>query len=66
MVGYLLMLGRLLELVQRPPRAVEHGLSQAADLSSGLHGHGHGMNDAQKTMGIITLALFVAALHPGH
>ena len=35
------------------------GLPQAADPVLGLHGHQPRQNDAQKTMGIITLALFI-------
>jgi len=35
-------------------------LRQGADWERGVHGFSHGMNDAQKTMGIIALTLFTA------
>ena len=40
------------------PRWVNSVFGKAQLLSAGFMGYGHGSNDAQKTMGIITLALF--------
>jgi PiT family inorganic phosphate transporter len=40
------------------PRVVNLIFGKAQLLSAGFMGFGHGSNDAQKTMGIITLALF--------
>ena len=40
------------------PRWVNMVFGKAQLLSAGFMGYGHGSNDAQKTMGIITLALF--------
>jgi len=40
------------------PRLVNSIFGKAQLLSAGFMGFGHGSNDAQKTMGIITLALF--------
>ena len=42
------------------PRAVNRFFGKAQLFSSGFMGFGHGNNDAQKTMGIMTLALFTA------
>ena len=42
------------------PRVVNVIFGKAQLLSAGFMGFGHGSNDAQKTMGIITLALFTA------
>ena len=40
------------------PEFVNHGFRKLQLLSSGIMAFSHGSNDAQKTMGIITLALF--------
>jgi len=40
------------------PRLVNHVFGKLQLLSAGLMAHSHGSNDAQKTMGIIALALF--------
>jgi PiT family inorganic phosphate transporter len=54
-----LMMGLLLVLLQRlTPRIVGLVFGKAQLLSAGFMGFSHGSNDAQKTMGIITLALF--------
>ncbi len=58
-VGGALLMG-LLTIVLRKvtPRMVNLIFGKAQLLSAGWMGFGHGSNDAQKTMGIITLALF--------
>lgn len=43
---------------RQPPGAVDHVFRRGQLISAGLYSLGHGMNDAQKTMGIIAGALF--------
>lgn len=58
-VGGLLLMGLLMIVLRRvTPRLVSRIFGKAQLLSAGFMGFGHGSNDAQKTMGIITLALF--------
>jgi PiT family inorganic phosphate transporter len=58
-VGGALLMGFLLFALQRvTPRVVALVFGKAQLLSAGFMGFSHGSNDAQKTMGIITLALF--------
>ena len=58
-VGGALMMGLLLIVLRRAtPRLVGMIFGKAQLLSAGFMGFSHGSNDAQKTMGIITLALF--------
>ncbi|MDX6265436.1 MAG: inorganic phosphate transporter, PiT family [Frankiales bacterium] len=58
-LGALLMLV-ILWLVRRGnPRRVNRGFRTAQILSSTAMAYGHGVQDAQKTMGVITLALIV-------
>jgi PiT family inorganic phosphate transporter len=45
-------------------RPVTHGFRRAQVISAGFMAFSHGSNDAQKTMGIITLALFSAGAIP--
>jgi PiT family inorganic phosphate transporter len=45
-------------LQRATPRMVKLVFGKAQLFSAGFMGYGHGSNDAQKTMGIITLALF--------
>ncbi len=47
------------------PRAVDHLFRKGQLLSAALYSMGHGGNDAQKTMGIITLLLFSAGVLTG-
>jgi len=47
------------------PRAVDHLFRKGQLLSAALYSMGHGGNDAQKTMGIITSLLFSAGLLTG-
>ena len=56
--GALLMMLLTVALRRVTPRIVNAIFGKAQLLSAGFMGFGHGSNDAQKTMGIITLALF--------
>jgi PiT family inorganic phosphate transporter len=59
LLGAILML-IILWLVRRSnPKRVNRGFRYAQILSSGAMAYGHGVQDAQKTMGVITLALIV-------
>jgi PiT family inorganic phosphate transporter len=58
-IGGALLMGLLLILLRRvTPRIVGMVFGKAQLISAGFMGFSHGSNDAQKTMGIITLALF--------
>jgi PiT family inorganic phosphate transporter len=57
--GYLLMLGLSWAFMNAHPKRVNTAFRKLQILSSAFMATSHGMNDAQKTMGIITLALFV-------
>jgi phosphate/sulfate permease len=59
LAGYLLMLGLIWWFRNSHPSRVNKALRKLQILSSAFMATSHGMNDAQKTMGIITLALFV-------
>ncbi len=63
-IGLLLMavLARLFFRVARKPASA--GFRKAQVFSAGYMAFAHGSNDAQKTMGIITLALFAAGVIP--
>jgi inorganic phosphate transporter, PiT family len=57
-VAAALLMGLLLMTLKRAtPRFVGLVFGKAQLLSAGFMGYGHGLNDAQKTMGIVTLAL---------
>ncbi|HVS54493.1 MAG TPA: inorganic phosphate transporter [Opitutaceae bacterium] len=56
--GALLMLLLNVALQRATPRFVKVVFGKAQLFSAGFMGYGHGSNDAQKTMGIITLACF--------
>ncbi len=56
--GFLFMWLLMLILRKATPRFVNLFFGKAQLLSAGFMGYGHGRNDAQKTMGIIALALF--------
>lgn len=58
--GYLLMLGLSWGFRKAHPTKVNTTFRKLQIVSSALMATSHGMNDAQKTMGIITLALFVS------
>jgi PiT family inorganic phosphate transporter len=55
--AYLLMLAIYWVFQGATPRAINHGFRLTQILSAAFVGFSHGTNDAQKTMGIITLAL---------
>jgi PiT family inorganic phosphate transporter len=59
-LGYLVMLAILWTFRHRAAHRTERGFRRAQILSSAAMAFGHGTQDAQKTMGIITLALFTA------
>ncbi|MBL9201700.1 MAG: inorganic phosphate transporter [Opitutaceae bacterium] len=56
--GFLVMSLLTLALRKATPRFVNLFFGKAQLVSAGFMGYGHGRNDAQKTMGIIALALF--------
>ncbi len=58
--GALFMTLLTIILRKATPRLVNVIFGKAQLLSAGFMGYGHGSNDAQKTMGIISLALFSA------
>jgi PiT family inorganic phosphate transporter len=57
-LGMILMFLLTMLLSKVAPRIVSLVFGKAQLLSAGFMGYSHGSNDAQKTMGIITLALF--------
>jgi PiT family inorganic phosphate transporter len=58
-IGGAILMGVLLVILRRAtPRIVALIFGKAQLISAGFMGFSHGSNDAQKTMGIITLALF--------
>jgi phosphate/sulfate permease len=59
-LGYLFMLAILWTFRSTNVSKANRGFRYAQIVSSGTMALGHGMQDAQKTMGIITLALFTA------
>ncbi|EPR43786.1 phosphate transporter [Desulfovibrio sp. X2] len=58
LAGYLIMLGLAWLVVRAHPKTVNGAFRKLQIVSSAFMATSHGMNDAQKTMGIITLALF--------
>ena len=62
--GAILMWLLTVVLRKATPRLVGRVFGKAQLLSAGFMGYGHGSNDAQKTMGIIALALFTGT-HAG-
>jgi PiT family inorganic phosphate transporter len=62
--GFLLMTLLTMALRRTTPRMVNLIFGKAQLASAGFMGFSHGSNDAQKTMGIITLTLFTAT-HAG-
>lgn len=57
-IGFTVMLILIWIFHKANPEFVNHGFRKLQLLSSGIMAFSHGSNDAQKTMGIITLALF--------
>lgn len=62
--GYFLMVLLSWILVKAHPRTVNTAFKKLQMLSSAFMATSHGLNDAQKTMGIITLALVVFKIQP--
>lgn len=58
LAGYALMLGLSWAFHDASPRGVNHAFRKLQILSSAFMATSHGMNDAQKTMGIIAIVLF--------
>ncbi len=59
LIGGAIFMGLLTIILRKAtPRFVNTFFGKAQLASAGFMGYGHGSNDAQKTMGIITLALF--------
>jgi PiT family inorganic phosphate transporter len=63
-LGYLLMIAILWAFRRARPASVNRGFRSAQTLSTAAMSWSHGTQDAQKTMGVITLAL-VATRHLG-
>ncbi|MCE5242908.1 MAG: inorganic phosphate transporter [Syntrophobacteraceae bacterium] len=59
LVGYLVMLALSWIFRESHPRNINKAFRRLQILSSAFMATSHGTNDAQKTMGIITLALFI-------
>jgi PiT family inorganic phosphate transporter len=57
-LGYLLMVLTMFLFKRKSPRKVDHLFRGLQLLSSAVFSLGHGTNDAQKTMGIISVLLF--------
>jgi PiT family inorganic phosphate transporter len=62
--GYLMMLALSWVFCNAHPRKVNKAFRRLQILSSAFMATSHGTNDAQKTMGIITLALFIGRQIP--
>ena len=60
LIGFALMGGLIFLLRRTSPRHVNSAFNKLQLFSASLMGLSHGTNDAQKTMGIIALALFTA------
>ncbi|MEI7482329.1 MAG: inorganic phosphate transporter [Elusimicrobiota bacterium] len=58
-VGYLATLGLAWACTKAKPKPANRAFRRLQIISSSVMAFSHGMNDAQKTMGIITLALFI-------
>lgn len=65
-LGYLLMLAILWAFLRANAHRTERGFRYAQILSSAAMAFGHGTQDAQKTMGIITLALVTGGFITPH
>jgi len=64
-LGYLLMLAILWLFRRAHPAKMSRGFRYAQTASAGAMALGHGLQDAQKTMGVIVLALVVGGYHEG-
>lgn len=64
-LGFLAMVGLLWLFRRANPGRVSRGFRMAQSLSAAAMALGHGLQDAQKTMGIIVLALVTTGYHTG-
>ncbi|MFG1926768.1 anion permease [Cryptosporangium sp. NPDC048952] len=64
-LGYLLMLAILWTFRRAHPAKMSRGFRYAQTASAAAMALGHGLQDAQKTMGVIVLALVVGGHHTG-
>ncbi|WP_035858445.1 inorganic phosphate transporter [Cryptosporangium arvum] len=64
-LGYLLMLAILWAFRRAHPAKMSRGFRYAQTASAAAMALGHGLQDAQKTMGVIVLALVVGGYHTG-
>ncbi len=64
-LGYLVMLAILWLFRRANPHRVSRGFRLAQTVSAAGMALGHGLQDAQKTMGVIVLALVTAGFHTG-
>jgi PiT family inorganic phosphate transporter len=64
-LAYLLMLGILWAFRNGPPGPINRRFRRAQTFSAGAMALGHGLQDAQKTMGVIVLALVAGGYHSG-
>lgn len=62
--AFLVMTAIMWAFRRAKPRAVNRGFRMAQTLSAAMLSLGHGLQDAQKTMGVIVLALVAAGEHP--
>ncbi|PPK65225.1 inorganic phosphate transporter [Actinokineospora auranticolor] len=70
LVGFCLAYGVMVAIAwlfrRGSPGRVNRGFRAGQSLSAAALAFGHGLQDAQKTMGVIVLALVTAGLHTGH
>ena len=63
--AFLVMLGIMWAFRRRNPHTVNRGFRHAQTVSAAALSLGHGLQDAQKTMGVIVLALIAGGEHTG-
>ena len=64
-LAYFVMVGLLWIFRRQSPGRVNRGFRAGQSVSAAAIAFGHGLQDAQKTMGVIVLALVTAGLHSG-
>lgn len=64
-LAYVVMVGILWGFRKARPGRVNRGFRAGQSVSAAAMAFGHGLQDAQKTMGVIVLALVTAGLHSG-
>ncbi|HEY8454604.1 MAG TPA: inorganic phosphate transporter [Actinopolymorphaceae bacterium] len=65
LLAYFVMVGLLWIFRKASPAKVNRGFRAGQSVSAAAIAFGHGLQDAQKTMGVIVLALVTADLHEG-